>query len=169
LCDMFVHGVGGADYERVTQQLLDEFFDARSLTYTVATATCEWRQQDMALLDDEAEITGQLRELTFHPERFLSEQLPADASIAKLIQSKRHWQLIAGNKQLPADDRRSAGILLGQINKTLGEHCQDVRDDLEKRLKRARDWAQQKPVVSDRGYFFGLFAEGRLRALCERS
>lgn len=82
LCDMFVHGIGGAKYDQLTDELLRRFFGVEPLRFLVATATLRLPiDRPRVTADDLRRLDSKLRELTFHPERFLSpSNSPSDST-----------------------------------------------------------------------------------------
>ena len=72
LGDLFIHGIGGAKYDRVTDLLIQRFFGLRPPGFTVVSATLLLPiQRDRVTDDDLRAIRRQLRDLTYHPERYL--------------------------------------------------------------------------------------------------
>ena len=89
LGDLFIHGIGGAKYDQVTDLLIERFFGLRPPRLLVLSATLHLPiERPRASADDARAISRELRELTYHPERFLngSEGAPAD-----LVAEKRRW------------------------------------------------------------------------------
>lgn len=87
--DLFVHGIGGAKYDRLTDRLCEEFLGISPPTYSAATATFRLplaiRENAGALVDGYGATIGNgyelasgppqdaswlIREITYHPESF---------------------------------------------------------------------------------------------------
>ena len=71
LGDLFIHGIGGAKYDRVTDLLIERFFGLRPPVLMVVSATLLLPiQRDRVTDEDLRAIRRQLRDLTYHPERY---------------------------------------------------------------------------------------------------
>jgi hypothetical protein len=70
--DLFIHGIGGAKYDQVTNTLIERFFGLVSPGFLVLSATVRLPIAfDPPPPDAVRKIDQALRELTFHPERSL--------------------------------------------------------------------------------------------------
>ncbi len=73
LSDVFVHGIGGAKYDEVSDLVVRRFFGVEPPGYITATATLRLpiEREDLGA-ESLGRLNGRLRELEFHPERFFS-------------------------------------------------------------------------------------------------
>jgi hypothetical protein len=93
--DLFIHGIGGAKYDRLTDSIIERFFGIEPPTFMVVSGTLHLPVARPAVNEDDlrkAEL--ELRELTFHPERFIDERIlngprADDSSPAKWIEEKQ--------------------------------------------------------------------------------
>jgi hypothetical protein len=70
LGDLFLHGIGGAKYDQVTDALIERFFGVRPPGYLVVSATLHLPiARPRVSGDDLRALARQLRELTWHPEK----------------------------------------------------------------------------------------------------
>jgi len=94
LGDMFLHGIGGAKYDQVTDLIIQEFFDLTPPQYLMLSATLYLPvERPHGARDDLRRIREQLRRLRYHAERFLDPALTADqqSTAARLVAEKRRW------------------------------------------------------------------------------
>ncbi len=94
LGDLFLHGIGGAKYDRVNDRLIERFFGLPTPMFMVASATLHLPiDRPPAAPDDARAIDLELRALTYHPERWIEEADPeaADPMAADLMAAKRRW------------------------------------------------------------------------------
>ena len=94
LGDLFIHGIGGANYDQVTDLLMARFFGLAPPGLTVVSATLHLPvAHPAAAADDLRTIRQQLRELEFHPESHAD--VPLDDAQgrqwAELVALKRRW------------------------------------------------------------------------------
>jgi hypothetical protein len=95
LGDLFIHGLGGAKYDQLTDALIQRFFGLEPAAFLTVSGTLYLPvprptvgEQDLRRLD------RQLRDLHFGPERFLdaSQAPPADRqALGELIAAKHDW------------------------------------------------------------------------------
>ena len=72
LSDVFLHGIGGAKYDRVTDRLIETFFGLAPPGIMVLSATLYLPVPRPQVSNENLrEIRRELRELTYHPEKFL--------------------------------------------------------------------------------------------------
>jgi hypothetical protein len=84
LSDLFLHGIGGAKYDQVTDVLFARFFGLAPPGYMTVTATLQLPIERPAVsTGDLRAIDRELRELDFHPERFLDGTVSAGASASQ--------------------------------------------------------------------------------------
>src|SRR5690606_4296105 len=74
LCDYFIHGIGGAKYDEVTDQIIEQFYGAAPPGFGIATATLRLpiRGAMEPPLDDR-EIARRLRDMRFNPDRWIRQ------------------------------------------------------------------------------------------------
>jgi hypothetical protein len=89
LGDLFLHGIGGAKYDEVTDVLIRRFFGLTPPGFYAVTATILLPvPRPGATQDDVRRIDRGLRELRFHPEQHVNGSVP-DA--AAHMDAKRRW------------------------------------------------------------------------------
>src|SRR6185369_9273084 len=84
LGDLFVHGIGGAKYDELTDLIIRRFFGVEPPAYVTATATFRLPiERPDVTLDDVRASARRLRELRYRPEAFLGDPRAAnDAALA---------------------------------------------------------------------------------------
>jgi hypothetical protein len=96
LSDLFIHGIGGAKYDQVTDELARRFFGLQPPKFATMSATLRLPIDLPAdRPDEEPELRHEIRELQYHPERFLPplEELSPQQRphIERLLVEKRRW------------------------------------------------------------------------------
>ena len=162
LGDLFLHGIGGAKYDQVTDRLIERFFGLQAPGIMVLSATLHLPiQGSHETTQPLGEIRQQLRELEFHPERFLRETSPE--AIA-LVVAKQQW---IQTPQTP-ENARARWQSLRDLNAALQPSIAEARQRLlELQAQTVRE-LQAKKVVLWREYGFCLHPEKILREfLCK--
>ena len=123
LSDLFLHGLGGAKYDEVTDNIIESFVGIRPPSYMCLTATLQLPvPRPYVEQDDVRQVSGLLRDLWCHPER---AEVPMTASTAgefkELVHDKQ--RLIASmpprkhrrawHQQLTSLNDQSAGVCGG--------------------------------------------------------
>ena len=94
LSDLFLHGIGGAKYDRVTDRLMETFFGLAPPGIMVLSATLYLPiQRPCASEENLRNIRRELRELRYHPEKYLRANpfLAGEADAGALIDEKQRW------------------------------------------------------------------------------
>jgi len=163
LGDLFVHGIGGAKYDEVTDVLVRRFFGLEPPALMIASATIHLPVPHAAGTTAEVHrLERLLRELEYHPERHvdLARLVPADQTTVRAwIDAKQEW---LGRPRTYANARpRHAGI--ARANRELQRWVEDLRGQARIDLKRARDAERAHAILSSRSYAFCLFPADNLR------
>ena len=131
LGDLFIHGIGGAKYDRLTDAMIQRFFCLEPPTFLVVSGTLHLPiVHESATTDDLRAVRNRLRELEFHPEVFLDPQLQSGqnngSGAAHWINEKRHW--IAAT--VAHEDARRRCRAIREANQQLQPYIADRRAEL---------------------------------------
>lgn len=182
IADIFIHGIGGALYDEVTDELIRRFFAVDPPRFAAVSATLRLplggRHElgsDEARTRLRADLIAARRRLEFDPARYF-DVATAGPRVTELMQTRR--RLIAEQKR--AEDRRgltrSERRGLTPANRRRHDRLAEVEADLrnlmpdyEARLARIErgladlDRADREAVVvKDREYAFPLFPEDKI-------
>lgn len=163
LGDLFLHGIGGAKYDQVTDALISRFFGLAPPGFMVLSATLLLpipRQRPSA--DELRKLQRRLRELTYHPERFMDARVGSasgSAEPSELIDAKRRW---IATPQTPQNARTRCREIR-RINEALQPWVSDQRRQLQQRLACVGAGLRAESVLASREYSFCLYPEETLR------
>jgi hypothetical protein len=168
LGDLFLHGIGGAKYDQVTDALVSRFYGLDPPEFLVVTATMHLPiRRRRTTADDLRAIDHRLRELTWHPELYINsvDADPArrDAGLADLIAAKKKW---IATKQTP-ENARERFREFRRINRAMQPWVASQRANLQSERKETVSTLQAEQVISSREYAFCLFPEETLRSFME--
>jgi hypothetical protein len=180
--DLFVHGIGGAKYDQMTDRITSRFFGLAAPEFLTMSATLLLPVAGLpAHPADEARLLRQLRELDYNSDRHLSEPM-----------ARRHADLISEKLRLIAEQQamraklsekaridsqteptgaRSAGRSqtgyaryrrLQELNRELAELTSGDRQRMEEELQATRAQLAANEVWHDREYSFCLYPAGQL-------
>jgi hypothetical protein len=152
--DMFIHGIGGAKYDEATDGICQRFFGAPPPPYATISGTLRLPvAQSAGKADAGRNARSRLRELAFHPERYLAEISTADPAAARLAAEKRRWVAVPKTAATAADRHR--GIVAA--NAGLQPYLDELRAAAEADLSQAAELRRANRILNSREYAFCLF------------
>ncbi len=156
LSDLFIHGIGGAKYDQLTDEMIRRFFGLQAPKFLVVTATAHLPIERPHV--DETTLRAlrrRLREFRFHPERHL-EVTPVTAP---LIEEKRTWI----NDQMA--DRRARHLAITGLNEMLGRLLEKSAWKTSQRITAVEAALARERILGSREYSFCLFSKPTLQSL----
>ena len=186
LGDLFIHGIGGAKYDCVTDRLIERFFGLAAPRFLVVSATLHLPiERRRATPENLRAIQHELRAMTYQPERYLTEKrvpllrrssageqfgTACEQAVAhdrqkclppceSLIAEKRRW--IATPQT--AQNARERCQAIRRINAALQPWLDERRGQLAARLAETSRRLQAENVLAWREYAFCLYPESTLR------
>lgn len=164
IADLFVHGIGGARYDRVTDAVIREYFGMEPPTYAVATATLHLPLQPYDAATERQTLQRQLQELQHNPDRLLRDPDPQQQA---MISEK--WQLIAAldGGNLGRRERREATQRIREINEVLAQALAHQLKEIEERLAHLDAGGGATAAATHRGYPYCFFSPAAVDALID--
>jgi hypothetical protein len=162
LGDIFLHGIGGAKYDQVTDLLIERFFGLKAPAYMTTTATLRLPiEREAVTPEDVRRVDHLLRELAYHPERYLGAAANREAEA--LTRQKRQWIDTAPT-------RENAKLRCGKIQEA-NERLQPWVSDQWRRSLDQRDEIagalRADAILTSREYAFCLYPPEPLKRLME--
>ncbi|HEU5115375.1 MAG TPA: hypothetical protein VFT74_01725, partial [Isosphaeraceae bacterium] len=164
LGDLFVHGIGGAKYDELGDEVIRRFFEIEPPEYLTLSMTL-WLGLPTEAADPEDlhHIDHELRDLTFNPDRHLIG--PRDSSVQALVEAKK--QAIAGPQET-RKQRVQRYFEIRRINESLRGLVEAQRSPLEIRRRELAHALQQQQLSRGREFAFVLHGRDRLQAAFRR-
>ena len=164
-CDMFIHGMGGARYERVNDAIIREFFGVEPPDYAAASATLLVKPKTpLPSPEDVAELRQRIRRIKATPERFVDELLPDDDEAREL--ARRRIGLLRPTG-LSRRERKKAFVESKKLAARLQERMAPHILVAEKELARAAKLVDLRAALEDRTFPFFLHSRTALETLYE--
>jgi hypothetical protein len=164
LADLFVHGIGGAKYDEVTDAIIRGFYGVEPPGYLVLSATLLLPLPSYPARADDCRLVRQeLRDLFYNPQRHLDHRAWSDPAVEALAKHKQ-WLVqheptdSAARRQWFHDLRAATGALRAAVD----ERVQDA----QRRLAELERQVQANDVLRRRDYSFCLYPETLLRPFC---
>jgi hypothetical protein len=162
--DLFLHGIGGGKYDELTDLLIARFFGLKPPAVMVLSATLHLPiARPRVSSDDARRIEQLLRELEFHPERYLDavadHGASSPAAIEQLVATKRHWIDTPQTRQ----NARARCHEIRRVNAALQALLEQRRSELVAERETIARLLRADHVLSSREYAFCLYPEKTLR------
>lgn len=158
LCDLFLHGIGGAKYDQLTDLIIDRFFELPPPGFVTLSATVLLFDDRTAELSERIRSANRrLRELRFQPERHVT---PSD-DVDRWTAEKRSWI----SRCPPRGQRRARHEEIARLNAQLSATLVREREQTTAQLGVWADDLRRQTNLASREFSFCLFAEEKLRPL----
>ncbi len=158
LSDLFLHGIGGAKYDEVTDDLARRLWGCPPPPYLTLSATLQLPIEHQHVGEQELQRVRQnLRDCQWHPERFVDERPPP--AVAEALASKRKWVATAKTPE----NASARHQMIEAANATLREAVRQQHAGLEHREQRLLHQARATAILESREYAFCLYPQEDLR------
>ena len=164
--DLFIHGIGGAKYDEMTEEFVRRFFGVELMPMCCVSATARLPLPIHGRTREEVrDAVRAVRDLRFNPQRY-NPNLSAESL-------RRRDRLIQESRRLgesrPPDRaaRRSTYEQIHRINEELLGQSSEIGLELENRYRIRSKEMQSDRSARDREYFFALHSRETLFALTD--
>jgi hypothetical protein len=165
--DLFLHGLGGARYDEVTDGLLTAFYGVPAPPFVVASMTLALPLSVPTASDEEIEqAERRLARLRHNPDEFLDAIEEADeARREQALALAAHKRRLQHDLEAPGSHRKTLGLEIRAVNERLAELLAPVAAGLGEELGRLRTRREAAAVLGDRTYPFCLFDPKEIREM----
>ena len=161
--DLFIHGIGGAKYDLVTDEIIREFFGVEPPAYATVSATLHLPYKPFNVSNDDViALKHVIKDMDYNPDRYASGEIMEDAGMESMVSEKK--ELIAREAH-NSEERHRSFDRLRELNALMKEKIRPLikekekeQEDLEKRLR-------YNSIVTNREYPFCIYPELMLREL----
>jgi len=168
-CDLFIHGIGGAKYDQITDEIIRGFFGIEPPGYVCVSATL--RLPLMRFDVRESQLTAQrrkARDLRYNPQRYLPVER-IDATLRDLI-AERAAAIEASEqlrRQRPKDRtaRRKAFERIHRANAEILQAAPDLREQARRQIDQLTARLAHNRIAESREWFFALYPKANLAHL----
>jgi hypothetical protein len=165
LADLFLHGIGGAKYDEMTDRLCERLFGLKAPDFLTVSATLHlplggpFGTTESELRD----INHKIRDLTYNPDRHLGDFSEATTLIKEKAELLTAANTLRESKQLrgrlnPAQHRR-----LAEIRAKLQSYTGTVRARYETARAKIQSQLAANSLIRNREYAFVLYPEDLVR------
>jgi hypothetical protein len=175
LADLFIHGIGGAKYDRITDRLIKSYFgwDPPAMACVSATMHLDLPRPDVTE-SDVRESRRRMRDFRYNPQRYVSASDGAAGikhRVAELITNREAAvsKSVRLRTQSPNDHaaRRETFECIRSLNEQLSDAVdtgRNVREEYESKVRGLTN----RQIAEGREYWFAMLDEGAMRELMRR-
>ncbi|MBM4054273.1 MAG: hypothetical protein FJ264_06310 [Planctomycetes bacterium] len=154
--DVFIHGIGGAKYDVITNEIIKEFFNVNPPDYIATTTTLflpiETRTIDTKNLET---LQKELIDMRANPERHASEETKRNALFLKNVENKR--LLIEKMKRNDKEKRKQLFDQIKTLNVLIFEQITNEFINKQNELEAGKEKVAYNEVVKFREYPICIF------------
>ncbi|MCG8406637.1 MAG: hypothetical protein MI923_15690 [Phycisphaerales bacterium] len=165
-CDLFVHGIGGAKYDQITDDIIRVFFGVEPPAYAAVSATMWLPLKRFGIRPSDLRIgRHKARDLRYNPQRYLVDG--GDVQVLKAIIERRE-QAIRDSERLRAErrrDRAARRVAYDQIhraNTDLLNAVPEIAVETDRSIAEISARLDHDKVTKSREWFFALHPKARL-------
>lgn len=162
LSDIFVHGIGGAKYDQITDKIIEEYYNIVPPEYMTATATLfpPISKYDISKESVKA-AENDLKKVHFNPDKFIPRDLKANPDVKQLLCEKE--LLIERCNDKDKRGTKEDFVRLKQINYDLCQYLKEVIETKEKEIRELKVKLKYNEVVNNRNFPIYIFPNEFLR------
>lgn len=167
--DLFIHGLGGAKYDLVTDEIIREFFKVEPPHFLVVSCTLHLNFKSSPGTSDFkiSILKKKIRDLEFNPQRYVDElslTKKEKNQIGALAEKKT--ELIQKIKEtLSPIEKGKISEEIKVINNFMGEKMGPIKYELNKKIEKEEEKEKQAKVYTFREFPYCFFSAKTLRNL----
>jgi len=169
ISDLFIHGLGGAKYDLVTDEIIREFFKVEPPHFLVVSCTLYLNFKSSPGTSDSkiSALKKKIRDLEFNPERYVNElslTKKEEIQIGELAEKKT--ELIKKIRRvLTSVEKRKISEEIKAINNFVVEKVKPLKCELSKKLEDGEEKMKQSKAYAFREFPYCFFSAKELRNL----
>ncbi|MCP4252346.1 MAG: hypothetical protein GY775_02860 [Candidatus Scalindua sp.] len=163
--DLFVHGIGGAKYDMITDEIIREFFGVEPPEYATISATLHLPYKPFDVSNEDInKLKHVTKDMGYNPERYASGEIMEDSGMISLINEKK--DMIA-KKSHDTKEKHLAFDRIKQLNGLMKDKIRPLIKEKEKDMEDLEKKLEYNSIVTNRGYPFCIYPELMLGELFE--
>ncbi len=159
VCDYFLHGVGGAKYDSVTDAIIRDFYQITPPAYACVSASISCGIKTTPFDVSPTELREKLRDIKMRPEKVAEL---ADYDISGLIEKKRELVVMIARQE---SDKKSIGLSISELNTAMGAAFANATCRLNAELEKIVELEKEAQTATARDYPFFLHDPNKIARL----
>ncbi len=163
--DLFVHGIGGAKYDLITDEIIREFFGVEPPEYATISATLHLPYKPLdASKEDVLALKHIIKDMGYNPERYASDEMMEDTKMRSMVSEKKELIAKASHN---SKEKHLIFDRIKQLNSLMKDKIRPLIKEKEMKLKDLENRLKYNSIVTNRGYPFCIYPELMLGELFE--
>ncbi len=168
LADLFIHGIGGAKYDRITDAIMADYYGLTPPEMACASATLHMDLPHGGTTNESVRRSRHaLRDLQYNPQRNLSAGPDLDPLIERRANIVRQATRLHDHDRRNRQARHRVFTEIRDINATMVATRENTLAAKRSELAGAVQALQQNEITRSREHFFGLYDRSRLELLLQ--
>ncbi|GAX61127.1 dehydrogenases with different specificities [Candidatus Scalindua japonica] len=165
--DLFIHGIGGAKYDQITDEIIRDFFGVEPPEYATISATLHLPYTPFDVSKENVNtLKHDIKDMSYNPDRYASDEIMEDLEMRSMVSEKR--KLIAKVSHDTKEKHRTFQRLK-QINTLMKDKISPLIKKKEKKIENLEKKLAYNSIVTDREYPFCIYPESMLEKLFRNS
>ena len=161
LSDLFIHGIGGAKYDELADEIIRRFFGFEPPCFLTLSATVHLPVEPFPVRAEDLRQFDRLeRDLVYNPDRHLSDEAAGRDEVRAIVHQKR--EAIAG-QPVTSLERGRRFRHIRAINASLEPWVAPEREVLSEKRGLVQEQWQANRILTNREFAFCLYPEELLR------
>lgn len=170
-CDLFIHGIGGAKYDSITDDIIRTFFSVEPPEYACVTATMRLPARTHGVTPVELSTARrQSRDLLYNPQRYLDARLinePVRQMLALRAGAIEQSNRLRSKRSKDGQQRQAAYRAIRQANAQVIAAVPELTKSASSRLLTLEAQFSSDRLARSREWFFALHTVDALRELAD--
>lgn len=168
-CDLFIHGIGGAKYDQITDDIIRTFFGIEPPAYACISATLRLplRRHEIGI-SELRDLRHKARDLRYNPQRYLPDDR-SEPKIRQLITERAAAIKMSSQLRLERPKDRSARLAtfnnIRQANAELMRAVPGLREQTTRQITEVVARSAHNRITTSRDWFFALHPRNDLARL----
>ncbi|MCP4267698.1 MAG: hypothetical protein GY777_19385 [Candidatus Brocadiaceae bacterium] len=159
----FFHGIGGAKYDLITDEIIRDFFTAEPPEYATISATLHLPYKPFdSSKEDMRTLKHVIKDMGFNPDRYASDEIMEDAGMRTMVTKKT--ELIAKESHDIKEKHRTFDRLK-QLNSLMNEKIRPLIKEKEKEMEDLEKRLRYNSIITNREYAFCIYPDSMLAEL----
>lgn len=156
--DLFVHGVGGAKYDIITDGIIEDFFGIIPPGYIAASATLypPFKRHDVKD-EDLVRLQNEIKKIRNNPDKYIPNEMLDDGETKELIAEK--MDLIKSAAAGDKSDPKRMFLRIKDINLLLNNKIKHLFEEKELEISSVKDQLKHNEVVNKRDHPIFVYPE----------
>ncbi|MCB9857868.1 MAG: hypothetical protein H6818_19470 [Phycisphaerales bacterium] len=171
-CDLFLHGIGGAKYDQITDDIIRRFFHVEPPAFGCVSATL---RLELPTFDAPADALDraerQRRDLTYNPQRYLDgiQSTALADHIAERNEAIAESDRLRKDERTNRQGRKAAYHRIQSANRKILDQLPDRMAAMNDRIAQLSREIAHNRIASSREWFFALYTVPQLRELRDKA